>query len=114
MPVIYIPFGFTNLLSGVGNDEVTKSSIYGLWDPWYFDGGHDMIARLHYDLFPFHHDDTPLYPDENSKSSSRLVGENDADGITMRYMDMLDTRKASKTRVGRKRSGCKTKSYESS
>jgi len=46
------------------------------------------------DLYPFHSDDTPLYPDENSRSSSPLVGENDADGITMRYMDMLDTRKA--------------------
>ena len=36
----------TNLLSGVGNDDVTKSSVYGLWDPRYFDGGYDMIASL--------------------------------------------------------------------
>ena len=99
MPVIYIPFGFTSLLSRVGNDKVTKSSVYGLWDPRYFDGGHDMIARLQYDLFSFHSDDTPFFSDENSGSSSPQVGENDADGVTVRYMDKLNARKVLKLKA---------------
>ena len=75
----------------------------GPWDPRYFDGGYDMIASLQYDLFPFHPDDTPFFSDENSGSSSPQVGENDVDGIIMRYMDKLDVRKASKMRVGCKK-----------
>ena len=44
LPVVDNPFGLINILSGVGHDEVTKSSVCGLWDPRYFDGRYVMIA----------------------------------------------------------------------
>ena len=54
------------------------------------------------DLHLFYPDDTPLYPDENSGSSSLQVGENDAIGVAMRYMDKEDVRKGAKSKLGRK------------
>ena len=48
------------------------------------------------DLFLFHPDDAPLYPKENSRSSSSQEGENDAEQIADRFLDKLDKSKKSK------------------
>ena len=57
------------------------------------------------DLYPFFPDDTSLYPDENSGSSSSQEGENDANGVAMGYLDKLDARKGGKLKHGRRRGG---------
>ena len=57
------------------------------------------------DLYPFFPDDTPLYPDENSGSSSSQEGENDANGVAMGYLDKWDARKGAKLKHGRRRGG---------
>ena len=54
------------------------------------------------DLYLFHPDDTPLYPEENSGSSSSQVEENDTNGVVIRFMDKLDARKGAKLKSGRK------------
>ena len=89
MPIVDNPFGLINILSGVGCDEVPKSSVCGLWDPRYFDGGYAMTADFQYgtrDIFPFYPDDMPSFPDKNSRSSSFLVGENDVDSMVDEYL----------------------------
>ena len=57
------------------------------------------------DLSLFHLDDVPLYPDENSGSSSSQEGENDANGVAMGYLDKWDARKGAKLKHGRRRGG---------
>ena len=45
------------------------------------------------DISPFFPDDQPLYPEENSGSSSPLVGENDAEQVAETYMAKRDREK---------------------
>ena len=60
------------------------------------------------DLSIFHPDDTPLYPDENSGSSSSVVGENDADHIAEEYMSKQESTK----RARRRKAGSKAAGFE--
>ena len=101
LPIIDNPVGFINILNGVSHDEVTKSSVCGLWDPGYFDGGYVMFAGFQYgtrDIFPFYPDDITLHSIENSRLSSFLVGENDIGGLVDEHLKKWESRKEGKRR----------------
>ena len=93
--------------SGVGYDDVTKSSVCGIWDPRYFDGGYTMIADFQYgtrDIFPFYLDDITLHSTENSRSSSFLVGENDVASVGDDYLKKRESRKEATRRKSKEAS----------
>ena len=54
------------------------------------------------DLFPFHPNDTPLYSEENSGSSSLQMGENDIEEVALYFLDKLEMKRRLKMKRERR------------